>query len=196
MELSPWWRSPRLLAAALCFALGTLILGAALLPQFIAPPAAPEAPLELFAEPDEPTEPDLVVYVTGAVAAPDVYRLPPGARVKDAVVAAGGLRSDAADAQVNLAEPLSDAQHVHVPAVSDAAPAASGASTGPTLIDINSASAAELEELPGIGATLSARIIARREAEGPFASVEELREVTGIGAKLFEQIAPLVQAGT
>jgi len=226
MEGQIWWRSPRLVAAAACFLLGSAVLVINFIPRW-APPAAPVAAaddqldalggLDEFgpepAEPPGPPEPlepeeapELVVYVTGAVLAPDVYRLPAGARVKDAVTAAGGLSPDAASEQVNLAEPVSDAQHVHVPFFTDlAAPveaaaepfpaSASEAAADDGLIDLNRASAAELEELPGVGPTLSGRILARREEHGPYKSVEELREVTGIGAKLFAQIAPLVTVG-
>jgi competence protein ComEA len=220
MEGQAWWRSPRLVAAAACFALGAALLAATFIPRWATADAAPAAvaddplgDLDAFGpEPDEAVEPapqaaaapELVVYVTGAVLAPDVYRLPEGARVKDAVIAAGGLSPDAASEQVNLAEPLSDAQHVHVPFFAElAAPAAAVAGSLPAetgggddgLIDLNRAGAAELEELPGVGPTLAGRILARREEQGPYGSVEELNEVTGVGAKLFAQIAPLVTVG-
>lgn len=197
------WRSPRLVAAAACFLLGTAVLAAGLVPR-LAPPAAavgaagPLAGLDglddaAMAEGGDDAAAELVVYVSGAVVAPDVYRLPAGARVKDAVLAAGGLRADAAGEGVNLAEPLSDAQHVHIPALG--APAGAPAPAGDGRVDLNRASAAELEELPGVGKVLAERIVARRDEQGPFASVDELRDVTGVGAKLFEQIAPLVRAG-
>lgn len=219
-----WWRRPRLLAAALCVVLGVAVLaigplvgaGAAARPE--AAPAGEDLALigddlalagEDLAGEDlalldgpapapvaTPPPDDLVVYVSGAVAAPDVYRLPGGARVKDAVLAAGGLTVGADPAAVNLAAPLADAQHIHIPPIGAAAPAAAetGAPEG-GLIDVNRAGAAELEELPGVGRTLAARIVAHRESQGPFTSVEGLREVTGIGAKLYEQIAPLVTVG-
>lgn len=200
-----WWRSPRLLAAAACMLLGAAVLAAGVVPR-LAPPAAGDlagaAPaglddLGLEAERPDALAEELVVYVSGAVVAPDVYRLPPGARVKDAVAAAGGLRPDAAGEGVNLAEPVSDAQHVHIPAIA-AGPAGEGAAAGAAdaaLVDLNLASPAELEELPGVGKVLAERIVARREEQGPFASVDDLRDVAGVGAKLFEQIAPLVSAG-
>ena len=204
MDATIWWRSPRLAAAAACFLLGVLLLAAGLAPRLA--PSAPEPTLRddalALAEPEPagPVEPAmaLVVYVTGAVAAPDVYRLPQGARVTDAVAAAGGLRDDAAHERVNLAEPLNDAQHVHIPAISEAPP---GADTQPmaggaSLLDLNQASAADLEELPGSGATLAGRIIARRSEQGPYTAVEQLNEVTGVGAKLYEQLAPLVSIGS
>jgi competence protein ComEA len=229
MEGQAWWRSPRLVGAAACFALGAALLAATFIPRWATaapPPAVADEPFgELGPLGPEPPEaavsaadaqrlpgpeveaaPELVVYVTGAVLAPDVYRLPAGARVKDAVTAAGGLSPDAAGERVNLAGPLSDAQHVHVPFFAELA-AQGGAATEATegeggqpggddgLIDLNRAGASELEELPGVGPTLAGRIVARREEHGPFGSVEELHEVTGVGAKLFAQIAPLVTVG-
>jgi competence protein ComEA len=137
--------------------------------------------------------------VSGAVAAPDVYRLPEGARVKDAVLAAGGLRDDAASEDVNLAAPLSDAQHVHIPHIGEAAPVAAPSAPAPVgqpasggLINLNQANLADLEELPGVGQAIAERIIAYREQQGLFQSVEDLQNVTGIGAKLFAKISPLV----
>jgi competence protein ComEA len=210
VEVQAWWRSPRLCAAAACFVLGALLLAVGAATR-LAPPAAPEAPAlaELSSGLDDfEPEPvgevpvadaaELVVYVSGAVLAPDVYRLPAGARVKDAVAAAGGLSGDAAGDRLNLAEPLSDAQHIHVPtySVADAQqPATDEPSEAEALIDLNGASQAELEDLPGVGATLAGRILARREEQGPYGSVEDLREVSGIGEKLFTQIAPLVTVG-
>ncbi len=211
MELAALWRSPRLLAATLCFVLGAVILVAGLAPRLLPQPAPAPAgadplegldPLAAPALPDAASDApaDLVVYISGAVWRPDVYQLPAGARVNDAVMAAGGLRPEAARERVNLAEPLRDAQHVHIASVAEvaaeapAAPGAPGAAAG-GLLDLNRASAAELEELPGIGPTLAGRIVARREEQGPFRAVEELREVTGIGEKLFAQIAPLVTVG-
>jgi competence protein ComEA len=207
------WRgltaSPRLIAAAACFVLGAAVLAVGLLPR-LAPPPPPAAALGDPGDPgdvgdlggplgpaadDAPAE--LIVYVTGAVAAPDVYRLPAGARVKDAVLAAGGLRDDAAAERLNLAAALDDAQHIHVPARAEGGPAAevAGGGDGDGRLDLNRASESDLEELPGVGTVLAERIVARREEQGPFASVEDLRDVAGVGPRLFEQIAPLLTAG-
>jgi competence protein ComEA len=191
-------RHVRLVAAAACFLLGALVLGLGLVARPAAPPEPVVAPaFDLVetapAEARDEGPAELIVYVTGAVPRPDVYRLAPGSRVKDAVAAAGGLSPDAAAEQVNLAESLSDAAHIHIPAVGDAglpAPAAEAPGLGP--IDLNTASEADLEELPGVGKTLAARIVARRAELGPFAAVEDLREVTGVGERLYAQIAPLV----
>lgn len=222
MERPIWWQQPRLLAAALCVVAGIAVIALGPLLRAVPTPMPVAAePLDPFAAdllvvptplPVEPTipppPPDLIVYVSGAVAQPDVYRLPAGARVKDVVVAAGGLLPDAAAEMVNLAAPVNDAAHIHIPKVGEiASPISPALSTDPVpapntgspppaaapgLLDLNRATQAELEELPGIGTVLAERIVAYRTEHGAFASVADLRSVTGIGAKLFAQLEPLV----
>jgi competence protein ComEA len=142
----------------------------------------------------------VIVYVSGAVSAPDVYELPFDARIKDLVLAAGGLTADADPERINLAERLKDSEHIHVPrqgetpddaaGVADTAGAAQSGS-----LDLNTASASDLDSLPGIGQSFADRIIEYRTANGPFTSVEDLQKVKGIGAALFAKIAPLVSVG-
>jgi competence protein ComEA len=142
----------------------------------------------------------VIVYISGAVGVPDVYELPSDARIKDLVLAAGGLTSDADPGRINLAEPLKDSEHVHVPrqgesldnaaVVADTAGIAQGGS-----LDLNTASASDLDSLPGIGQSFADRIIEYRTTNGPFRSVEDLQKVKGIGAALFAKIAPLVSVG-
>jgi competence protein ComEA len=142
----------------------------------------------------------VIVYISGAVGAPDVYELPLDARIKDLVLAAGGLTADADPARINLAERLKDSEHIHVPrqgeslddgaVVADTAGAAQGGS-----LDLNTASASDLDSLPGIGQSFADRIIEYRTINGPFTSVEDLQKVKGIGAALFAKIAPLVSVG-
>ena len=142
----------------------------------------------------------VIVYISGAVGAPDVYELPLDARIKDLVLAAGGLTADADPEQINLAERLKDSTHIHVPRRGEA-PAADAvvADTADTVqsgpLDINTASASDLDGLPGIGQSFADRIIEYRTTNGPFASVEDLQKVKGIGAALFAKIAPLVSVG-
>lgn len=196
MEGQPWYRRPQRVAAVICALIGGLLI--AFGPEARAMWWTEEAVKETEAFGVEalptPTVAPLVVYVSGAVVAPDVYRLAPGARVVDALQAAGGLVELADVSGINLAAQVRDGEHIRVPYAGEAvAPAAASEQSG--LINLNRASAAELEELPGIGATLAARIIERRETKGPYQRVEELREVTGIGEKLFTQIASLVTVG-
>jgi competence protein ComEA len=139
----------------------------------------------------------LLVHVLGAVAEPGLIELAPGARVVDAVAAAGGFTAAADPAGVNLARPVVDGEQLVVFAVGEVAPAADAgpAVPGPAsdgLVHLNSAGVAELDTLPRIGPALAQRILDYREANGPFTSVDQLLEVTGIGDAVFSGLAELV----
>lgn len=146
---------------------------------------------------------ELVVHVAGAVRRPGVYVLPAGARVVDAIRAAGGEEGDGAAWVLNLAARLLDGDRIYVPERQEVAgqgaagggwggpsPGSAGtAATGagaPVRVDVNHASAEELDAVPGIGPTLAQRIVAYRRANGPFARVEDLTKVPGIGPKTLE----------
>jgi len=135
----------------------------------------------------------IAVYVSGAVVEPGVYWLARGGLVVDAVHAAGGVTDEADTAAINLARRLSDGEQVHVPRVGEAA-SSKGGGTDPmsARLNVNAASAEELEELPGIGPTLSARIVAYRDEHGPFSSPDELQNVEGIGAGTMERIRAMI----
>lgn len=160
--------------------------------------ASPQTPPQATAEPPAA----LVVHVAGAVREPGVYHFVPGARAEDAVRSAGGLTPDAVPSAVNLAAPLQDGQQLYLPTRDEleagTAPAPVGGAETPQAtsgqpLDINSASESELQELPGIGPALSARIVEFRNANGPFASLDELDAVSGIGPALMAQLKPLVR---
>jgi competence protein ComEA len=140
----------------------------------------------------------LVVHVLGEVRRPGLVRLPGGARVADAIRAAGGLVPGGGSGALNLARPLVDGEQVIVSA--EAAPdppattgggAGGGSAAGP--VDLNTATLADLDTLPGVGPVLAGRILAWREANGRFGSVDQLGEVPGIGERTLERLAPLVR---
>jgi competence protein ComEA len=140
-----------------------------------------------------PTVPPLTVDVTGAVARPGVYALPPGSRVQDAIQAAGGLRPEADQELLNLAALLKDGQVVRAPRKSAAATGMAVLATTPGgLVNINTASLQELDTLPGIGPVLAQRILDYRAANGPFGTVEDLQQLEGLGPGIFEKIKDLV----
>ena len=135
------------------------------------------------------------VYVSGAVAQPQVVTLSSGSLVADAIDAAGGALPTADVNGVNLAALVRDHDHVLVPGTADRpGSSAEGAvsSESPGLIDINSASVAELDRLPSIGETRAAEIVAYREAHGPFTSTRALLDVPGIGPGIYADVEPWV----
>lgn len=136
------------------------------------------------------TAPRLVVDVAGAVRRPGLYRLGAGTRVDDAVAAAGGGTARADLTAVNLAAPLSDGEQVVVPA-RGAAGAASGPA-GSTIVDLNSATAEQLDTLPGVGPSTAAKIIAYRQQHGAFHSLAELDAISGIGPSKLAELKGLV----
>lgn len=136
------------------------------------------------------------VYVCGAVVTPGVYQVRKGSRVVDAISLAGGFSADADSAAVNLAKTLSDGEQVIVPKIGQPTPAAdpSGSPAGTaSKVNVNTATAAQLDTLPGIGPTLADRIIAYRRQHGPFNSIDQVAEVEGIGPKKFAAIKPNIE---
>jgi len=132
----------------------------------------------------------LRVYVSGAVQHPDVYLLPPGSIVKDALLAAGGAITEADLISINLAHAVADGEQVHVPRVGEQSPVRLP-SVGPLAaakVNVNTADMDALEALPGIGPELAQRILDYRQAHGPFAQIEDLLDVPGIGSGILEKI--------
>lgn len=157
--------------------------------------SAPPGSLAQQSGPSVPAT-EVVVHVAGRVLRPGVVRLPPGARVVDAVAAAGGVTAGADAKRINLARPLADGEQVLVLAEGEPAPPG-GPPTGPSvgagasaqrggdtgLVDLNTATLADLDTLPGVGPVLAQRILDWREANGRFTNVDELREISGVGEK-------------
>jgi competence protein ComEA len=144
----------------------------------------------------------VVVDVDGAVRRPGVVELPMGSRVVDALKSAGGAVARADTGALNLAQILIDGEQIVVPRQGSGqgspspgvpAPALSDGSTPASLINLNSASSAELESLPGIGPVLAAAIVEWRTQNGGFTSIDQLEQVSGIGPATFAEIAPLVR---
>ena len=160
-------------------------------------------PIELL---PAPTEAPIGVHVIGAVPRPGLYELPEGSRVQDAVDAAGGLLSEADPDQINLAAILEDGQQLNVPYKSGQEssglpelPDQSGlpnqsAEVG-DLLNINTATLDELNNLPGIGPTTAQNILDYRNENGPFAQIDDLLNVPGVGLTTFDNIKDLITVG-
>ena len=149
--------------------------------------AAEEPPQALVAEPAA-AAPKLVVHVAGAVRRPGLYRLAEGKRVADAVARAGGATAPADTAAINLAAPLADGMQVLVPR---RGPGGGGAAAG-RRVSLSSATAAELDALPGVGPVTAQKILDYRAEHGGFRSVEDLDAIPGIGPARIEQLRDVV----
>ena len=217
-RIDPGWRGVAALAlvAALAAALaGLLVLRSR--PHEVAPPpvvaagvpvpgsaAATAAPAAASGSAPGAQAAEVVVAVGGKVRRPGLVRLPAGSRVDDAVRAAGGARRGVDLGLVNLARRLVDGEHVLVGVPGTGPPAAGlpaqgaassdAAAAGGAVLDLNTATAAQLDELPGIGPVLAQRIVDWRTENGRFASVDQLREVSGIGESTFAKLKSKVQA--
>jgi competence protein ComEA len=143
-----------------------------------------------------------IVYVVGAVVRPGLYRIPEGARVDDAVRAAGGLAPGADPSGVNLAAHAGDGDEIFVPLLGE-----SSRSTSPakrtrtprarttkthTIVDVNTASAEALASVPGLGATVAARIVEIRERDGAFTTYDELLDVAGMTQSRLDRALPFL----
>ncbi|GGS47533.1 hypothetical protein GCM10010156_02870 [Planobispora rosea] len=170
-------------------------------PEPLAPPPpvsgpSPEtdsASSRLRPRPSEVTE--VTVHVTGKVRHPGVLTLPGGSRVADAVQAAGGIRKGTAPGPLNLARRLVDGEQIVVGAPARGAPVTpvDPAVPAEAVLDLNTATAEQLDRLPGVGEVLARRITEYRDGHGGFRSVEQLREVTGIGDRKYAEIKDKVR---
>jgi competence protein ComEA len=151
-------------------------------------------PLEIHFPDSPPAGSEVQVYVSGAVERPGVYALYEGDRVTDAIQAAGGPADDADLERVNLAQRIHDEDQVTVPRIGEPSSAVAGVGNPSELIDINTASAALLATLPGIGEVYSQRIVDSRTSEGPFETSEDLLERKLIPSSTYEEIEDLITA--
>lgn len=159
--------------------------------------AAPEPTVQVSVAPSPSSQPSLLVHVLGEVRRPGVVRLVEGARVQDAIAAAGGMTGRARAGDLNLAARVSDGAQLVIgrtgSEVKDSAPAAGGSPGVAATIDLNVATVEQLDTLPGVGPVTAAKILAWREQHGRFRTVAELQEVDGIGPKSYADIAPHVR---
>ncbi|MFN8398566.1 MAG: ComEA family DNA-binding protein [Anaerolineales bacterium] len=156
-----------------------------------------------------PTKEPIAVHVIGAVPRPGLYEFAEGARVQDAIDAAGGLLASASVDTINLAALLEDGQQLDIPYKAGEEPTTSNsnddtslelpgateessAGSSQDLININTASVEELDSLPGIGPTIAQRIIDYRDENGPFQTIEDILNVSGVGPSTFDQIKDLI----
>jgi len=163
-------------------------VGLAILARVHDDPPVIEAPLEPTAQ---PTPQLIVVDVVGAIAHPGVVRLPAGARVLDALLAAGGMTGDADLFALNKAAPLRDGMRIYVPRPGEAAPAGALGGVTETKVNLNSATANELDALPGVGPATAAAIVRARGTK-PFATVEELQTRGLVSPRTFADLRDLV----
>jgi competence protein ComEA len=189
-----WWQArPHLVEV------GSGVLAEGSAPPVPVPPVAPTP----IATPSAADQTPLVVDVEGRVRRPGVVLVPAGARVQDALQAAGGPRVGVSTRSLNLARPVVDGEQIVLdpdhPAASippPAAPAGGRPAARPSAaspVNLNTASSAELQTLPGVGPVLAARILAWRKAHQRFSSVAELQEVAGIGPARFAVLRTLVR---
>ena len=169
---------------------------------------ATQPPAETPTTAPTPTPLPVRVYVTGAVVNSDVYILPSGSIIKDAILAAGGMTLEADDERINQALELEDQQQIHIPRLDEEnplPPVQGGKTTAPAkeqenkasqsgdaLVNINTATLEQLDTLPGIGPAIGQRIIDYREQFGGFGSPDAIMEVSGIGEATFEKIRLLI----
>jgi competence protein ComEA len=161
---------------------------------------APQSVQETEASTAAQTGEPILVYICGEVNNPGVYELTGGNRICDAVDAAGGLTDEASREYWNLAEPLLDGEMLYFPTVEEAkerqqSEAESTSSADDGRININTADASQLQQIPGIGASRAEAILAYRRENGSFSSIEDIMKVSGIKNALFEKMKDYITIG-
>ena len=175
-------------ALAVVAAISVVLVYDQLFPTSITISPAPESPI--------------IVSIEGAVATPGVVTMPAGARLSDAVSAAGGLQDSADLTNLNMAGRVTDGETITIPFLASEATQVPGAEASPVtppdtsgLLNINIATGAQLDTLPGIGPVIAQRIVEFREFYGPFTSIDQLAQVTGISPNMVERLRPMVTIG-
>lgn len=184
--------NPTLKTVLITIGIIALLSGIAGLGYHLLKPPAPQEIISDNTSSSTPAEPEkIMVSLAGAVKNPGVYTLKTGDRLYQVIDLAGGFTEEAATEQINLARLLKDEDHFYIPKKGEITDNPFSSTSGGK-ININTATQASLETLPGIGPALASRIIAYRQTNGPFKTIEEIKEVSGIGEKRFEAIKDLI----
>ena len=188
LNISPEQKRALVIVFALCLGLGGFFL------LNSKPTAAPEIVQDLVIPIQETVTSEVIVNVAGKVANPGVYKLPMGSRVVDAIALAGNQLKGVDISDINLARVLVDGEQILVgtpPAAAAKKAAAKISSSNP--LDLNRATAAQLDTLPGIGPVTAQRILDYRSKVGRINSVDELKKISGLGGAKFEEIKNLLR---
>jgi len=178
--------------------LGVFLLGIGILLAVVSS-SEQSSSIEILPAEEEVEKKDIFVHLAGAVEKPGLYQLSPEARINDLLIAGGGLSAEADrnwfSKSVNLAQPLTDGVKVYIPFQGELSSEERGVVAGENLfigdqekININTATASQLESLPGIGPAYAQKIIAYRQTNGSFAKIEDLTKISGIGSKTLDRL--------
>ncbi len=192
-----WMEKHRAALAAAILGAVAVSLAVLALPRPPAPQVVVQQPVvrpAVSTPPPTPVLAPIVVHLSGEIVVPGIYQLPVGARVDDALRAAGGVTPNGDVNRLNLAARLADGQHVVVPRKADPVTMSVTAAASPAAlrVNVNSATVAELDGLPGVGPVTAQRIVAYRQQHGPFTRIDELREAKLVNQATFDKIKDLI----